>query len=102
MKMIELLSEHVEDELEDACTYARLALEYKDSDPEAAKLFYDLSNEEVSHMERLHKCVVSHIETYRREHGEPPEGMRMLYEYLHRREVDKAAQVTALQGRYKR
>lgn len=35
MKMIELLSDHIEEELNDAYTYAKLALEYKDTDPEA-------------------------------------------------------------------
>ena len=39
MTEIKLLMEHVEDELKDAHTYAKLALEYKASDPEMAELF---------------------------------------------------------------
>lgn len=102
MEIIELLSDHIEDELEDACTYAQLALEYKERDPDVAKLFWELSNEEVSHMDRLHRAVVTKIEQYRREHGEAPTGMTALYDYLHRRQMDKAGKVAALQGRYKR
>lgn len=102
MEIIELLNDHIEDELEDACTYARLALEYKERDPDVAKLFWELSNEEVSHMDRLHKAVVTKIDQYRREHGEAPAGMTALYDYLHRRQMDKAGKVAALQGRYKR
>lgn len=102
MEIIELLSDHIEDELEDACNYARLALEYKDKDQDVAKLFWDLSNEEIGHMDRLHKAVVTKIDQYRREHGEAPTGMTALYDYLHRRQMDKAGKVAALQGRYKR
>lgn len=40
MKEIKLLMEHIEDELEDAHTYAELAVEYKHDDPELADLFY--------------------------------------------------------------
>lgn len=102
MEIIELLYEHIEEELEDACTYARLALEYKERDPDVAKLFADLSNEEVGHMDRLHKAVVVKIDQYRRDHGNAPVGMAAMYDYLHRRQLDKMGKVAALQGRYKR
>lgn len=102
MKIIELLSEHIEDELEDACTYIRLALEYKDTDPEAAQLFYRLSQEEMTHMDTLHKSVVSHMDTCRKQHGDPPAGMQALYDFLHRREIAQAEKITALQGLYKK
>ena len=59
MKEIKLLMEHIEDELEDAHTYAELAVEYKHDDPELADLFYRLSGEEMNHMNALHKAVVS-------------------------------------------
>lgn len=97
MKIMELLHEHIGEELEDACKYIRLALEYKDTEPEAAQLFYKLSTEEMGHMEALHKSVVSHMEAYKRQKGEPPEGMKTLYEFLHRKEIDKAEKINALQ-----
>lgn len=102
MKIIELLSEHIEDELEDARTYAMLALEYKDTEPEAANLFYKLSGEEMEHMEALHKRVVASIEKYKQTKGEPPEGMRALYEFVHKREIAQAEKITALQNLYKK
>ena len=49
MKEIKLLMKHIEDELEDAHTYAELAVEYKHDDPELADLFYRLSGEEMNH-----------------------------------------------------
>lgn len=102
MKMIELLSEHIEDELEDACTYIGLALEYKETDPALANLFYKLSQEEVTHMEALHSAVVKRIDTYKQLKGEPPEAMMAVYEYLHKRDIAKAEKVATLQNLYKK
>lgn len=102
MKIIEILSEHIEDELEDACTYINLALEYKDTDPELANLFYKLSTEEMTHMDALHKSVVLHIDTYKKLKGESPEGMKTLYDFIHKREVDKAEKIARLQAMFKK
>lgn len=102
MKEIKLLMEHIEDELEDAHTYAELALEYKETDPETAELFYKLSGEEMNHMNALHKAVVANIEDYRKKKGEPPEAMMAVYEYLHKRDIEKAENVGVLQNMYKR
>lgn len=97
MKILELLSEHIEEELEDACTYADLAVKYKEDDPELAQLFYKLSQEEMTHMDALHNSVVKHIDAYKRDHGEAPAGMKALYNYLHNREAKKAEKVAVLQ-----
>lgn len=102
MKMIELLSEHIEDELEDACTYAKLALEYKETEPEVAQLFNKLSQEEMEHMDALHKREAVYIERYRQKNGEPPEGMKALYDFLHKREIEKAEKITALHNLYRK
>lgn len=102
MKVIELLSEHIEDELNDACTYAKLALEYKDTEPDLAHLFYKLSGEEMGHMDALHKSVVSHIEEYKRINGEAPEGIKSLYDFIHKREIEKAEKIAVLQGMFKK
>lgn len=102
MKEIKMLMEHIDDELDDAHTYAKLAVEHKAVDPELAELFYKLSGEEMNHMNALHKAVVSHIEDYRRKKGEPPEAMMAVYEYLHKRDIEKAEEVGVLQAMYKK
>lgn len=102
MKIIELLTERVEEELNDACVYAKLALEYKDTDSELAQLFYKLSGEEMGHMDALHKQVVVAIEKYKQANGEPPEGMKALYDFAHKREIEKAEKVVNLQGLFKK
>lgn len=102
MKEIQVLIDHIEDELEDACTYAKLALGYKESDPDVADTFYRLSGEEMNHMTMLHKQVASKIESYKRSSGEPPAAMAAIYDHAHQRYINKAEKVAALQALYKK
>jgi ferritin len=101
MKIIELLSNKIEEEISDAGEYAKLACEYKDLRPELANTFYNLSLEEMMHMQRLHKEVARIIEEYRKEKGEPPAGMQAIYDHEHRKQIEAAAKVKAMQALYK-
>lgn len=102
MKEIKLLMERVEDELKDAKCYAKLALEYKQSDPETAELFYKLSGEEMNHMSALHRSVITRIDNFRQKGAQPPEAMLAVYEYLHNRNIEEAGEIGALQAMYKK
>ena len=53
-------------------------------------------------MNMLHAQVVKIIEAYRKENGEPPAAMLAIYEYLHDKQIDELAEVTALQARFQR
>ena len=59
-----------------------------------------LSNEEMKHMQLLHNQVVKLIDTYRKEHGEPPEAMLAVYNYLHEKFIEEAKEVKILQQMY--
>ena len=82
MKIIECLSKKIEDELHDAEAYIEDAVKWKAEVPDTAELFYQLSLEEMGHMERLHKKVAEKIAEYKNAHGEPPKEMLALYDYL--------------------
>lgn len=101
MKLIETLSNKISDEIHDAKSYARMALEQKDTRPDLARTLYTISLEEMDHMARLHNSVVGIIETYRQEHGEPPAAMLAVYDYLHKQQIAKAADAKALQDMFK-
>ena len=101
MKLIQKLSEMVDEEIGDAHKYAKCALEYKDTYPNLSKVFFDLSGAEMQHMTILHTEVAKLIEKYQQEKGEPPEGMKALYDYLHQKQIDAAAEVKTLQGMYR-
>ena len=56
----------------------------------------------MNHMNALHKNVIRLIDAHRREKGEPPADMMAVYEYLHKRAIEKAEKVGVLQGMYKK
>ena len=101
MKIIKCMSEKIEDELQDASDYIDLAMKWKQDEPDTADLFYDLSVEEMGHMDKLHTEVTELIEEYRKENGEPPKDMMTLYEYLHEIHIAKATQIKIKQAMYK-
>jgi hypothetical protein len=94
-------SEKIEEEINDAEAYIKMALEHKESDKVLADTFAKLSEEELGHMKALHDQVTRIIATYRKEHGDPPERMMGLYEYLHNKHMKEVANVKALHSVYK-
>lgn len=102
MELIRTLSERIEDEIHDVKHYAKLAIEYKESHPALAQVFYNLSTQEDGHQAALHAEVVKIIEQYRREHGEPPAAMMAVYDYVHKKHINALAEARTYQEMYKK
>lgn len=100
MKIISILSDKISDEIEDGRDYVKMALEEKEEYPDLAKTLYTISEQEMNHMSMLHEQVVDIIKRYRDEHGEPPAPMMAVYNYLHKKQIDAAAEVKAMQAMY--
>ena len=100
MKIIEYYTNKIKDEIKDAKNYAMKALEIRDTDPDQARALYDLSVEEMGHMNRLHGLIVDIIDNYRKTKGDPPAEMLARYNYLHKEAIEKAAKVKTLQGMF--
>lgn len=101
MKIIEKLSEMIEEELDDAEKYIRCAIDHKTDYPALAEVFYKLSEEEMKHMGMLHDQVTAIIEDYKKKNGAPPEAMMTVYQILHKRHINHATEVRVLQSTYK-
>jgi DNA-binding ferritin-like protein (Dps family) len=101
MKIIKILSEKIEEEVCDAKAYVKMAIEYKEEYPELSRDLYNLSMQEMDHMQILHNDVTELIRRYRETNGEPPADMMAVYDYLHKKQIDKALEVKTLQTMYK-
>ena len=101
MKIIKCLAEKIEEELHDANAYIDLAMTWKDEQPDSAKVFYELSLEEMGHVDKLHAEVARLISEYRQQTGEPPKEMLTLYNYLHEKHVADAMSIKVKQGMFR-
>lgn len=101
MKVIRMLSDMVEDTLDCAEKYIEAAIENKIEYPEVSSTLLSLSEIEMKSMSMLHTVVTKIIADYRKTNGEPPEPMMAVYEYLHKRHIDHASRIKAMQAMYK-
>ena len=83
MKIIKILTDRINDEIQDVEHYAKLAAEIKGSHPALSHVLYTISTQEEGHVEMLHAEVVKLIEAYRKEHGAPPVAMQAVYSPYH-------------------
>ena len=101
MKLIKVLSDKIKDELHDARDYVEKALEYKDEYPELSRTLYNISIQEMEHMNMLHNEITVIIQKWRSTNGEPPADMLAVYEYLHKEQIEKSLEIKMLQSMYK-
>lgn len=102
MKIIKHLVEDINEELEGAEHYAKLATQHKDDDRALADVYAKLAGVELEHVNTLHGQVVRIIKEWKATSGkEPPAAMQVIWDYEHERSIDKAAKIKTLLDMYK-
>lgn len=101
MKIIKDLSEMIEDELEGALNYVKSALHYKTDNPSLANVLYEISTQEMHHVNILHDEVVKVIKRHRESNGDPPPAMAAIYEWEHNRQIEKTKEIKVMQSQFK-
>ena len=101
MKLIKELAELIEDEIHDVEKYSKMALDLREDHPGLAHTLHNIAAQEDGHQAMLHSEVVKLIQEYRQEHGEPPAAMLAVYEYLHKRHIEKLAEARRYMDMYK-
>lgn len=96
MKEIKMLAGHIRGEMNDAETYAKLALRYKDDDRSLSQTFEKLAEQELDHADMLH-AQASRLIKERKENGEtPPVAMSAVWSWEHENMMDCVARVKVL------
>jgi len=102
MKIIEDISKDIEKEISNAECYAKKALEYKEEYPAVAEHYYKIATQNIANItSNLHPAVTEIIEAYKKEKGEPPEHMKILYDILHKQQIEHLAAVKGMMSLYK-
>lgn len=101
MKIIEELYEHIDEEIHDMKCYAKMACLYKGKYPQLAETLSKISVQEETHASALHDKVVELIDAYKKAGNSIPVDMEALYEYLHKRQIEKHAEALRYLDMYK-
>lgn len=95
------IQSQMEDELEGAWQYAKCAVDLKETDKQWADQYYMMAQQEYQHMNTLHSLAVAEIRKLEAEGDSSYSTMKDVYDYLHERMMDKAAEVQAMMNMYK-
>ena len=98
MKQIKKIVEQIQEELEGANDYAKLAVQLKGSDPRLAETYASMAEQELNHVNRLHDEAVRLINAYP---DEPPAAMQAVWDWEHDRMTSHAAAIRVLLNMYR-
>lgn len=102
MKIIKCLVENIEEELEGAEHYAKLATQYKDEDRELADVYAKLAGIELDHVNTLHGQVVRVIKSWKATNGkEAPAAMQAVWDWEHGKMIDTTTRIKTMLEMYR-
>lgn len=103
MKVIAELSRYIKDELSGVKEYAKMAMEYKTEYPELAEMFYNMANNENTHVKNIHTWLVKFVDKTKKEGTRPiPQGMLDVWAWEHRRMIEELNEAEMVLQNYKK
>lgn len=99
MRIIKDLSKRIKEELHDAESYAKMAIEHKAGYPDLAETYHHLAKDEIGHANLLHEKVVAMIRKASTEREVPP-AMREIWAWQHEEIIEEEAEVKRLLEMY--
>ena len=101
MKVIKYLVKDIQEELERAEHYAKLATQYKDEDRELADVYAKLANVELDHVDALHGQAVRMIRKQKDSSVQTPASMQAVWDWEHEKMVDTTARIKTMLSMYR-
>lgn len=93
MKIITQLVDLIDEELDGAKHYIKMARREKEAHPTLSDTFAELAEQEMGHVKALHSQAARIIENYKETTGEPPAEMLAIYNYEHDKQIDRASKI---------
>ena len=101
MRGIKELEEMISKSLKGAESAIKKANFYKETNPALAKTYFDISTDKMRHVTVLHEAVVREIDEYQKKHGNPPEAMQAIYDWVHEKDIEYATEIKAAQAMFR-
>jgi len=104
MKVVEEIKEiarYIDEELGDSQKYAKKALCYKMEDSQLAQMYFQLSTEEMDHMNRLHNQVIKLIKKAKEEEVKVADAVEIAYDMLHERLIEWSKEIKVMQNMFR-
>lgn len=101
MKELKEIIGDIGESLENAECYAKEAVKHKEQFPALASTYARIAQDELNHVDMLHRHAVEMIESKERSGAEVPASMRAVWDWEHEKQIDEAADVRRLLDMYK-
>ena len=96
MKKIKTLAKKIRGELEDAKSYALLALEEKDADRSLSDTYRQLAEQELEHANKLHAQAVRLINEQKAKGVNAPVAMQAVWDWEHEHMIEETTRIRLL------
>lgn len=102
MKIIKKLIEQIDEEVCGAAEYAKCATKYKVEDKALADMYFEMANQELMHVDKLHSQVVRYIQQQKASGKEVPVAMQAVWDWEHSKIVDNVSRIKVMLDMYKK